>query len=67
MHENIIKIIVLQETKLNANSKPPTIPNITLIRQDREQDIGGGLAYYVHSSMDFTPGTQPQNDNVTES
>ena len=28
--------------------------------------MGGGLAYYVHSSMDFTPGTQPQNNNVTE-
>ena len=66
VHENNIKIIALQETKLNAKSKPPTIPNFTLIRQDRERDMGGGLAYYVHSSINFTPGPQPQNDNVTE-
>jgi hypothetical protein len=66
VHDNNIKIIVLQETKLKDKSKPPTIPNFTLIRQDRERDMGGGLAYYVHSSMDFIPGPQPQNDNVTE-
>ncbi len=39
VHENNIKIIALQETKLNANSKPPTIPNFTLIRQDKERDM----------------------------
>ena len=67
VHDNNIKIIVLQETKLNNKSKIPTIPNFTLIRKDRERDMGGGLAYYVHSSMDFTPGLEPVNDNITES
>ena len=65
--ENNIKIVVLQETKLTANSSPPNIDGFTLVRKDRGKDKGGGLAIFIHKSIIFQHLDNLPEDNHTES
>ncbi len=67
IHQNDIKIAVLQETKLGKKSTNPNLPNFTLIRKDRTSDKGGGLATYVHKSLMFMnlPDTPPDGHTET--
>ena len=65
--ENNIKIVVLQETKLTANSSPPSMDGFTLVRKDRGRDKGGGLAIFIHKSIVFTTADNFPDDNFIES
>ena len=47
-----IKIAAIQETKFNTKSKIPTIPNYTLIFENRANN-GGGVAFLIHKSLNF--------------
>ena len=48
-----IKIAALQETKLNKESRIPTIPKYNLVRKDRPRNSGGGVAFLVHEDIIF--------------
>ena len=65
IYNHNIKVVVLQETKLSPNSNTPSIPNFTLIRRDREKE-GGGLAIFIHKSIQFTDIPNIHTDNHTE-
>ena len=49
-----IKVGAIQESKLTAKSRSPNIQNYTLVRQDRRQDPGGGLLFFIHNTVSFT-------------
>ena len=49
-----VKIAAFQETKLHEDSKLSDIPHYTLVREDRKKGKGGGLAFLVHTSIQFT-------------
>ena len=49
-----IHVAALQETKLTGSSKPPKTADYTLVRRDRGHNSGGGLAFLVHKSVQFT-------------
>jgi hypothetical protein len=49
-----VKIVALQETKLNAKSKHPNFQGYNLVRKDRPVGRGGGLAFLIHESVRFT-------------
>jgi hypothetical protein len=66
IHQNDIKVAVLQETKLGKKSNNPTIPNFTLVRKDRTSDKGGGLATYIHKSLQFMKLPDIPSDGHTE-
>ncbi len=66
IHQNDIKVAVLQETKLGKKSTNPTIPNFTLVRKDRTSDKGGGLATYIHKSLLFMKLPDIPTDGHTE-
>ena len=59
MKEESIDILLIQETKLIAKDKLPTIPGYTILRQDRPQLIcnegnrGGGLLIGVKSNVPY--------------
>ena len=53
LHKNDVKIAALQETKLHEKSKLPNIPQYNLVREDRQRDKGGGVAYLIHESILF--------------
>ena len=47
-------IIGISETWLHNNSPPVfNIPNYNMIRADRKGGRGGGVAYYIHESINF--------------
>lgn len=52
MEQNSIQIAALQETKLNS-TMDLNVPNYTLVREDREKDKGGSIAFLVHSDIKF--------------
>lgn len=52
MEQNDIQIAAIQETKLNTGVDV-NVPNYTLVREDREKDKGGGLAFLVHTDIKF--------------
>jgi endonuclease/exonuclease/phosphatase (EEP) superfamily protein YafD len=52
--ENEADIITIQETKLNTKSKAPSFPGFTLVRKDRLNKTGGGLATLVKDTITFT-------------
>ena len=67
LHQHQIKVAVIQETKLNNNSTSPDIPNFTFVRKDRDTDNGGGLAIYIHKSIQFLKLPDIPGDGHTES
>ena len=48
----------VQETKLHAKNKTPTIPNYAPIRSNRPNAKGGGLITYIHNSIQYSDITQ---------
>ena len=49
-----VKIVALQETKLNAKSKQPSFLNYNLVKRDRPAGgRGGGIAFLIHHSVRF--------------
>ena len=66
VNQHQIKVIALQETKLNNNSTPPDIPNFTLVRKDRTKDKGGGIAIFVHKSILFAQTPNLPDDGHSE-
>jgi hypothetical protein len=49
-----IKIACLQETKLSARSIEPKFPEFSIVRLDRAIGGGGGLAFIIHDSVNYT-------------
>ena len=49
-----VKVAVIQEFKLTAQSRSPNIQNYTLLRQDRRLRPGGGLMFFIHNTVSFT-------------
>ena len=66
IHQHDIKVAVLQESKLGIKSTPPNIPNFNLVRKDRPSAQGGGLATYIHKSVQFMKLPEPPPDGHTE-
>jgi exonuclease III len=62
MNDNEIKIAAFQETKLSEKSKLSDMTDYTLLRNDREKDSGGGLAFLVHKSILFQKLPTPRKD-----
>ena len=60
-----ILIVGLQETKLTNKSKINT-PNYTLVRKDRKTDKGGGVAFLVHKTLNFSEIPSPALDKHIE-
>jgi hypothetical protein len=54
LRTNRISIAVLQETFLSSASVCPIFADYTLLRKDRPQGRGGGLAFLVHHSVQFS-------------
>ena len=54
-------IITIQETKLTATSKSPTIPNFTEIRKDRTLNKGGGLLTCIKNNITFNNNDLPSH------
>ena len=56
MTENSILVGAIQETKLTAASKfsANDLGEFTLVRKDRSGKLGGGLAFLVHKSVQFS-------------
>ena len=48
-----LSCILVTETWLNDSILPTSIPGFTLCHQNREGRIGGGVAIYLHSSLNF--------------
>ena len=67
LHEKKIHIAALQETKLTSKSKPSKTGEYTMIRKDRVHDSGGGLAFLIHASVQFTSLPDPPPDPHIES
>ena len=66
MKENDVKIAAFQETKLNDCSKLSNTANYTLVRKDRKEDSGGGLAFLIHESIMFesVPDNLPRDPRL---
>ena len=54
MENNIVKVAVIQESKLTLKSKNPCIQNYTTVRKDRPHAQGGGLLIFIHISVTFS-------------
>jgi exonuclease III len=54
INKHQVKIVALQETKLNANSKQLSFQNYNLVRRDRPVGKGGGIAFLTHHLVRFT-------------
>ena len=56
LKENRVAVAALQETKMTPSSRPVTdFPEHAVIRRDRPAgDGGGGLAFLVHHSLQYT-------------
>ena len=67
MEENKINIAALQETKLMPHQKDPNTANFTLVREDRDRNKGGGLAFLVHKTIQFQQLHDLPKDNHLES
>jgi hypothetical protein len=63
-----VDILLVQETKLNPDSKTPLIQNFSAIRKDRTSNKGGGLITYVKTNITFSDIKVPLqlNDNFIE-
>ena len=66
MTKEDIKIAAIQETKLNKNSKLSDTPGYTLVRNDRDKDKGGGLAFLIHQNIMFQNLPNPPADDHLE-
>jgi hypothetical protein len=51
-NENVM-IAAIQETKLTDKSRPLVALDYAIVRRDRTHDSGGGLAFLVHTSIQF--------------
>ena len=49
-----VKVTVIQESKLNLNSRTPNIQNFSTVRKDCDQGQGGGLLTLLHKSINFS-------------
>ena len=56
LDDKFLDVLAIQETKLiNSNSDSEFfIPGFDLIRRDRINDGGGGVCFYVISSINFS-------------
>ena len=66
IQQHQIKVVVLQETKLSNKSTSPEILNFSLVRKDRLSDKGGGLAIYIHNSIQYLMLPDIPSDGHTE-
>lgn len=69
LDKNKIHVAILQETKLTANSKTPATPGYSIIRQDREKNKGGGLAFLISNKLSIKTINNikvPHGDTYTE-
>ena len=64
MTDNNIKVATFQETKLTKKSKLSDTLEFTLIKKDRDKEIGGGrgLAFLVHEEVMFQNVPTPRDD-----
>ena len=67
LHENDIKIASIQETKRHKKSKEINIPNYRFIAKDRDRDTGGGIAFFVHESLQVETIPSPPTNQIIES
>ena len=63
---NNIKIAALQETKLKPDHKLPDIPNFSVVRNDRQRNKGGGVAFLIHESLIYKRLQEDTLDPYTE-
>ena len=61
-----ITVMAIQKTRLSARSKLPNTPGYVMIRQDRERDSRGGLAFIISLSIQFRQIKLPRPD-ITDS
>ena len=54
VERNMVKVAVIQESKLSSKSKNPCIRNYTTVRKDRPHGHGGGLTVFIHESITFS-------------
>ena len=66
MEAQNITVMAIQETRLSANWNLPNTPGYVMIRQDRERDSGGGLAFIISVSIQFRQIKLPRPD-ITDS
>ena len=66
MDKRRILIAALQETKLTNRNPISCSSSYSIIRQDRERDKGGGLAFLIHDSVNFRPLSLTSNDDHLE-
>ena len=61
-----VKVAALQETKLSKTSKLSEFCDYTLVRKDRIEREGGGLAFLIHKSLQFQTLPSPIKDKHFE-
>ena len=68
LHKHKILIACIQETKLSKSSILKPFPNYSTIRKDRPSGQGGGIAFLIHHSLNYTRLnlSHLQNDHVLE-
>ena len=54
LERNMVKVAVIQESKLSPKSKNPCIRKYTTVRKDRPHGQGGRLLIFIHSSITFS-------------
>uniref|UniRef100_A0A8D8X0Y9 Endonuclease/exonuclease/phosphatase domain-containing protein n=1 Tax=Cacopsylla melanoneura TaxID=428564 RepID=A0A8D8X0Y9_9HEMI len=69
MTNNNIKIAAIQESKLNQRIDL-TIPCFDIIRNDRDHDSGGGLAFIIHKDVQYytinLPAPPPSDETIEQ-
>ena len=54
LERNMVKVAVIQESKLSPKSKNPCIQNYTTVRKVRSHGQGRGLLIFIHRSITFS-------------
>ena len=66
LERNMVKVAVIQESKLSSKSKNPCIRNYTTVRKDPPRGQGGGLLIFIHRSITFSKQPSP-SETLSES
>ncbi|KAI5727897.1 hypothetical protein M8J77_008348 [Diaphorina citri] len=69
METNDILVAAIQETRLTVNSNLVSRDNYSILRKDRGKNTGGGLAFIIHNSVQYSSVTIPtprQQDTFLE-
>ena len=61
MDKKGILLAALQETKLSSKDPLSCSSSYNVLRQDREKNKGGGIAFLIHISVTFRPLDIPSN------